>query len=199
MNPSTPHRVFALVALMLVSSCGASRVVTQWQAAEIAPLQFRKIVALALAPEESLRRVAEENLCRQIESVPCKPAYLAIPASEMGDVGKMKAIVGREGFDGALVFRVVDSREKVTYVAPTYGPTFYGYYGYAYPRAYDPGYYRTDQIVRVEVSIYSLAEDRLLWVATTDTTNPRSVENLVEDVASAVRKELRRSGLLPGS
>jgi hypothetical protein len=188
----------SLLTAVALWSCGSTRVVTTWQAPALQPLVFTKVLALALAPEESLRRIAEEDLCRQVESVPCKPAYLAISPSEMGDVEKMKAIVKRSGFDGALVFRVVSAREKVSYVPPTHGPTFWGYYGYAHPMAYDPGCYRTDQIVRVEVSIYSISEDRLLWVATTDTTNPRVVDEVVEDVAAAVRRELRRAELVPG-
>jgi len=185
-----------LVALAF-TSCSSTKLVTKWQAPSVEPLAFTKILALALAPEESLRRVAEEDLCAQVTSVTCKPAYLVIPESEMGDVAKMKALVQRAGFDGAVVFRVVSAKENVTYVPPSYGSTFWGYYGYARPIVYSPGYYRTDQIVRVETSIYSLRQDQLLWVATTDTVNPKSVDSLVEDVAKAVRRELEREKLIP--
>jgi hypothetical protein len=92
---------------------------------------------------------------------------------------------------------VVSADEKVTYVPPSYGPTFWGYYGYARPMAYDPGYIRTDTVVRVETSIYSLREDRLLWVASSETMNPKSVDTLVAEVAKAVRAELERSKLIP--
>jgi hypothetical protein len=185
-----------LVALAL-TSCSSTKLVTKWQAPAVEPLAFSKVLALALAPEESLRRVAEEDLCGQVKSVACKPAYLVIPESEMSDVAKMKALVRRAGFDGAVVFRVVSAKEKVTYVPPSYGPTFWGYYRYAGPITYDPGYYRADQIVRVETSIYSLRQDQLLWVATTETMNPKSVGSLVEDVAKAVRRELERDKLIP--
>ena len=189
--------VLAIIASLACASCSSTRVVTQWQAPSVERLTFTKILALALAPEESLRRTAEADLCNQVTSVTCKPAYLVIPDSEMGDVDRMKALVQRAGFDGALVFRVVSADEKVTYVPPTYGPTFWGYYGYARPMAASPGYYRTDKVVRVETSIYSLREDRLLWVATTETMNPSSVNSLVEDVAKAVRRELERAKLIP--
>ena len=104
---------------------------------------------------------------------------------------------GRD-LDGAVVFRVAGEREQVTYVPPSYGPGFWGYYGHARV-AYDPGYYRSDQVVRVETSIYSIREDKLLWVGTTDTVNPDSVAGLVKDVAKAVRKELEREGAVPAS
>jgi hypothetical protein len=188
--------VVTLVASLFVS-CSSTRLVTKWQAESIQPLEFTKVLALALVPEEALRRVAEEDLCRQVTSVPCKPAYLAIPESEMGDLDAMKALVQRAGFDGALVFRVVSTDERVTYVPPSYGPTFWGYYGYAHPIARSPGYYRSDRVVRIETSIYSLRENRLLWVATTETMNPTSVGSLVEEVAEAVRRELERAKLIP--
>jgi hypothetical protein len=189
--------LFAILTSLAVASCSSTRLVTQWQAPSVERITFSKILALALAPEEPLRRVAEEDLCDQVTSVACKPAYLAIPASLMGDVEQMKAIVKRAGFDGALVFRVAGAEEKVTYVPPSYGPTFWGYYRYAHPIVYEPGYYRSDKFVRVETSIYSLSEDRLLWVATTETMNPESVDSLVEDVAKAVRRELERAKLIP--
>jgi hypothetical protein len=49
-----------------------------------------------------------------------------------------------------------------------------------------------DQFVCVGTAICSIRKDMLLWVATTDTVNPYSVGDLVEDVADAVRRELER-------
>jgi len=109
----------------------------------------------------------------------------------------VKALVVRAGFDGAVVVRVVDTREKVTYKPPSYGPTFWGYYGYARPVARTPGYYRTDQILRLETSIYSITQDQLLWVGTTETMNPSSLPETVEAVVTAVRDELERDKLIP--
>ena len=187
----------AVLAALAFTACSSTKLVTKWQAESVEPLAFTKILALALAPDASLRRVAEKNLCKQVRSVACEPAYLVIPESERGDVPKMKALVQGAGFDGAVVFRVVSAKEKTTYVPPSYGPTFWGYYAYAAPTVYAPAYYRTDQIVRVETSIYSVGQDRLLWVATTETMNPDSVPSLVEDVAKAVRRELEKEKLIP--
>ena len=193
-----PRRyLLAILALVALAGCSSTKVVTQWQAPEVTRLQFKKILALALAPETSLRHVAEEELCLQVAPVECKPAYFVVPEAMMQQKDAAKALVQRAGFDGAVVFRVVSAKENVTYVPPTYGPTFWGYYGYAAPMMAQPGYYRSDQVVRVETSIYSLSEDRLLWVATTESMNPKSVADLVEEVAAAVRKELQRQGLVP--
>lgn len=188
-----------LLASTLVS-CGSTRVVTRWQdpSVSVTPIVFTKVLAMVIAGDQALRRAGEQELCRQVERAPCQPAYLSIPDSALRDVDAVKAIVRKEGFDGAVVFRVAGEREQVTYVPPSYGPGFWGYYGHARV-AYDPGYYRSDQVVRVETSIYSIREDKLLWVGTTDTVNPDSVAGLVKDVAKAVRKELEREGAVPAS
>lgn len=191
-----------LLGLALVlASCSSTRVVTQWRDPATTQLHFTKVLALCISKEESLRRAAEGELCKQITSVECKPAYLAIPDSMLDKEKRdeAKALVARAGFDGAVVVRVVDVREKVTYVPPSYGPTFWGYYGYAWPMAYDPGYYRTDQILRLETSIYSITQDQLLWVGTTETMNPRSMPETIEEVAEAVRGELQRDHLIPSN
>ena len=185
-----------LLAITL-SSCSSTHVVTRWQDPATSHIVFTKVLSLVIGGDQSLVRAGEDDLCRQVAKVPCKPAYLALPDSMRSDIPAAKALVRKEGFDGALVFRVVSDREKVTYVPPSYGPTFWGYYGYA--RTQSPGYYRTDQLVRVETSIYSITQDKLLWVGTTETVNPQSLSTLVEEVSKAVRQELVREGAIPAS
>ena len=190
-------RLAGCLLAITLSSCSSTHVVTRWQDPLTSHLVFTKVLTLVIGGDQSLVRAGEEDLCRQVAKVPCKPAYLAMPDSMRSDIPAAKALVRKEGFDGALVFRVVSDREKVTYVPPSYGPTFWGYYGYA--QAYNPGSYRTDQLVRVETAIYSVAEDKLLWIGTTESVNPKSLSTLVEEVSKAVRQELEREGAIPAS
>jgi hypothetical protein len=172
-------------------------VVTQWQDPSLMQIRFTKILAMCVSNQEALRRQAEGELCAQISGIDCKPAYLVIPDALEGKPDEAKALLQRAGFDGAVVLRVVDAREKVTYVPPSYGPTFWGYYRYAWPQAYDPGYYRKDRIVSIETSIYSVTRDALLWVGTTETMNPTSLPKTIEEVTKAVRAELVHDQLIP--
>jgi hypothetical protein len=197
-TPTRPaSRIVGCLLAITLSSCSSTHVVTRWQDPATSHMVFTKVLTLVIGGDQSLVRAGEDDLCRQVAKVPCKPAYLAMPDSMRSDIPAAKALVRKEGFDGALVFRVVSDREKVTYVPPSYGPTFWGYYGYA--QAYNPGSYRTDQLVRVETSIYSITEDKLLWVGTTETVNPKSLSTLVEEVSKAVRQELVREGAIPAS
>ena len=49
---------------------------------------------------------------------------------------------------------------------PAYA-TFWGggYYGYGWGGVYSPGYITTDTIVSVEILVYSLKQDKLVWAA----------------------------------
>ena len=190
-------RLLPLSLAVLLASCSSTKVVTQWHDPATTQLHFSKVLALCITRDPSLRRAAEGELCKQISSVECKPAYFAVSDSMIDKTDEVKALVARAGFDGAVVVRVVDTREKVTYKPPSYGRTFWGYYGRAWPVAYDPGYYRTDQILRIETSIYSITQDQLLWVGTTETMNPSSLPETVEEVVKAVRAELVQDKLIP--
>ena len=185
----------ALGAFVL-NACSSTKLETAWQAPAASPVAFTKVLALAITSDKAQRRVTETEICRQVQTATCVPAYTIIPETETLDVEKAKARVKAAGFDGAIVFRVVSAREKVTYVPPSYGPSFWGYYGHALPTTYAPGYEHTDTLVRVETSVYSVSADQLIWVGTTETMNPSSVPDLVGEVAAEVAADMRKRGLL---
>jgi hypothetical protein len=83
----------------------------------------------------------------------------------------------------------------VTVQPASYG-TVWGYYG-ARTVVYDPGYVRTDTILRVETTLYRVSDGTLLWTGISRALNPRGVTDLVRDVAKSVGEELREQGLIP--
>lgn len=188
----------AVLLAGMLAGCRTTRLVTRWQASDIAPLTFTNIVALTMAPDQATRRTAAEALCDAVRTVPCTPGFRVLSDAELRDAEAVKARLRDAGFDGALLFRIVSATEKVTDVPAAYGPPLAGFYRDPYSPMTRPGYTLTDTLVRVETSIYSVREDRMLWVATTESVNPRSVNDLVDDVAAAVRRELDRAHLIAG-
>ena len=188
---------------MGLSSCSSTLVTTRWQDPAAKPLHFDKVLTLCVAKGEEYREAVEGELCRYIPRSECKPAYFAIPDSMLSQPEQARALFRKEGFDGAVVFRVIGAQQRTTLLADGgYGgayPTFWGYYDTAWDDPYDFEVYRTDEVVTVEVSIFSVADDRLIWTGTTETLDPTSLPKLVKEVSQGVRDELVRGKLVPPS
>lgn len=187
----------ALGAALLAAGCASTRVTTAWRAPQRAPVAFTKVLALVPGDDQALRRTAESEICRRIAPTVCKPSFALFPAATPPDAAQARAAVRADGFDGAIVFRVVDQRQQTTVAPPTYAPaSFWGFYGSAAGVRPNPAHVRTDTLVRVETSVYDLAADELVWVGTTQTVNPSDVPSLVDGVATAVATDMREHGLL---
>jgi hypothetical protein len=190
----------AVVALTLVA-CATTTIKESWTDPAAGRLEFRKVLALVLSSDASLRRIGEDELVRQIRRTQAVAAYTVLSAEDYGDVERAKATLRTAGFDGVVTMRLVGKEQRQTWVpggaypAPSYA-SFGGYYRYAWPSVYDPGYLRTDTIAQVETQVYSLADDKLLWAGLSETVNPSDARSLIDDVARAVAKELKKQGLV---
>lgn len=152
-------------------ACGTTRLKTTWTAPGVRSLQFEKVVAFAVTKDEVVRRNAEHEICERITSVPCAPAYAVVADSDRGEVEKLARQVDAAGFDGAVILRYVGRRTEETYVPPTPAP-LWGYYGYGWGRAYDPGYVRQTELVDVDIAVYAVKDRELLWTGTTESMPP---------------------------
>jgi len=165
-------------------------------------LAFSKVLVIAMARDDSVRRFAERALDRVLSDGPrgragklvAVPSYEVLTASDLGDIRATKPKLQAAGFDG-VVMLAYSSTEHWVNAQPA---GFYYDYGYSGgSMMYDPGAASIQSIVRAHVRIYSLREDRLLWSGTSRSEAPSRIEDLVFDVAAAVAKDLDRRGLRP--
>ena len=201
MRPALESTLAVLVTI-LVGACATSRVEDTWTDPSVAGrrLDFHKVATVALLQEGALRRVAEDDLARAIEtrsseaggSVEAVPSYTLLDVAELADAERTRSKLAAAGFDGAVVVSVVDSHERVT-ATPGIGTTHWGYGG---AWMIHDTVVRTDTIVRVQTNIYSVAEGKLLWSGTSRTLNPRDVSDLIDDVVRDVGGALREQGLV---
>lgn len=189
-------------------SCGSSTAfVDSWKDPDAKPIAFKKIVAIAVLPDETNRRITEDQICKSIKdpAVECVRSWTIIPQDRASDVEFAKARITEGGFDGAIMMRLVGLDEKTRYITtgyvasyattPYYNP-FYGYYSYAWPSVYTQSSTDVTQLVRVETNVYSVKEQKLLWSGISETMDPTSIREMVEQIASEARVILRDNGLL---
>ena len=171
------RKIARIVAIgLLLAACATTQVETSWKdpAAGPSDFAFQKVLVMVRVTDGAVRRAGEDDLA---------------------DREKARALVEAQGFDGLVLMSFVSAQEKVTVQPPSYGMVW-GYYG---TRAIvtDPGYARTDTILRVETTIYRVSDGKLLWTGISRALNPRDVKDLVGDVAKSVGDELRGQGLIP--
>lgn len=200
------HLVPCLVALALASpSVAGPRFTSTWKAPEAAGTSFagKKVVALIISGDENLRVSGEEALVRElVEVTSSQPvaAYRLIPKEELRNVETARGWFERGGAAGVVALRVVEAKKELTYTPSTWGMPYYGtlwgYYGYGWGSLYDPGSIREDTVLVVEVLVFDVARDKLLWAGVSETTNPKGAGKVIEDLVKTAVKEMTKEGLI---
>jgi len=187
-----------LAGALVLAGCSSTRMVETWKADDLKPadLDFEKVIAIAITPDEARQRIAEDTLAASAERVPVVAAHRILGSADRRDVERLRAELEAQGFDGAVVVRMLGSTDRQRWVPGTTSGGFYGYYGGYAGRVYDPGYMVTDTEVQIETSLHDIQTGKLLWSGVSETLNPTKVEKLIEEVVKAAAKSLRKDGLL---
>jgi hypothetical protein len=179
---------------------------TTWRDPSASTLNFKRVVVVVVNSSPGERRAQEDTLAASIKRASVVPSYLSISDELLRDVPKVKQKIIDGGFDGALILRLVDTRQETTYVPPSVSSSWDDGSGWGYGRynGYDshpsyhvsPGYTATDTFVRSEISLYAVPSGKLLWSGASETMNPADARAFAKDVSKAVANELRKQGML---
>lgn len=182
---------------LAVSACASTKLTSTWRDPALGTVQFQRIAGIALSADPTVRRLAEDEFVRAVGPARAVAGYTLIPDDELRDREKARARLEAAGVDGAVVYRLASVEERERWVPPTTYGSMWGYWGWAGPMVYEPGYLTTDQYVQVEAALYSVGDARLVWAGRSQTINPSSVEDLIDDVVRVSVTELRGEKLLP--
>jgi len=170
-------------------------------AASEVSLAGKKVAALVITQDESLRVSGEEALTRELNARGFQgvATYRIAPKEELTNADKAKGWFERSGVQGVVALRPVRNEKRSTYnpgtwVNPYYG-TLWGYYGYGWGSAYIPGSYSEDTVITVENLIFSVPRNELLWAAVTETKNPKTLQKFIEDLVKESVKQMQKQGL----
>lgn len=207
------RRSTRIALVVLVSSCASSNgFVSSWQSPDAAPFDVdgSKVAAIVMLRGEASRRAAEDVLARELRARGADgvPLYSILPDARPDNEAAVRDAFEEAGVEGVVVMRPVDSRRRAApaptlFVGTSYSRFWGGYYGLGFAAPWTIGIGassspRSDMIVSVETLVYSLRRNELVWAGTSRTTNPSSVERLIERTAEQTARELERRGLIEG-
>ena len=191
----------ALAAVTLLSA--APKFSSVWKSPDAGSVSFagKKVAALVITQDDSLRVAGEESLVRELTArgLQSVATYRIAPKEELQKAETAKGWFEKASVEGVVAMRPVSKDKRTTYNPGTwvnpYYSTLWGYYGYGYGNMYIPGSVEQDTIVVVETTIYSVPKNQLLWAAVSETKNPKDLRSFIEDLVKESVKELHKQGL----
>ncbi len=193
--------VATVVAVTLLSA--APKFTSAWRSPEAGAVTFagKKVAALVISQDDSLRISGEEALVRELTArgLQSIAMYRIAPKEELQSADRARVWLEKANVEGLVAMRPVSSEKRTIYnpgiwVNPSYS-TLWGYYGYGWTNLYIPGSVDRDTIVVVETTIYSVSRNQLMWAAVSETRNPKTLQRFVEDLVKQSVKELHKQGL----
>jgi hypothetical protein len=205
----------AAAAVVLLAACTSTTLVSSWKDPAYSGPPITKMAVFVASKDEGRRRFAEDQAraAGAAAGVQVVPAYTMFKDDELTEANKdaIKARLTRDGFQAALVVRLVAKDEKEVYVPPQvqfmpapapfypapYYRSFYGYYGYAFGYGYTtPGYTYVDTRYLIESILFDLPEGEPVWTATLESANPDSRAQVAQEVSRIIGDELRKNGFI---
>jgi hypothetical protein len=192
---------FAVLAGTIVSA--GPKFTSVWKSPDAYQVNFagKKLAALVISGDESLRISGEEALVRELtgRGFQAVASYRIVPAPVLKNTEEAKGWYEKSNVEGVIALRPVKKEARTAYnpgtwVSPYYG-TMWGYYGYGWGSVYIPGSVDRNEVIIVESTIFSVPKNQLLWGAVSETKDPKTLQKFIGDLVKASVEQLQEQGL----
>ena len=202
-NPRAAVTTAVAIAALATSLSAAIKFTSTWKSMDAGTVSFagKKVAALVISNDDSLRVAGEESLVRELSArgLQAVATYRIAPKEELLKGETAKVWFERAAVEGVVAVRPVSVDTGRRYTPPQWVDasysTLWGYYGYGWGAVYVPGSSRVETDVVVETRIYSVSRNALLWAAVTETTNARDLPKFVEELVKRSVEALHEQGL----
>jgi len=195
--------IILLIGVLLTGCSSSNKISNSWKNPEVTQesVKFQTVAVFAMVKNPDMRMDVEEALASQMPNTIAVPSYKMITKEELTDINAVKQKLNERGMEGALILSVRKVDEKTSYYSSGMYPSAYysfgGYYNYAWNYMYDPyAYSSTNVYVDLEILIYSIKNDQLIWYGESTSINPEGIQQTISELAVSVKNQLIEDGLL---
>ncbi len=195
----------AIISSFVLASCAPTKLTGVWKDKAYTGGSLKSVMVVGVVKNPRNRRLFEQFFAEQFKNN-------GVEASSSSDdilLGKelnkdtIKSLAEKLGADAVLVTHLKAVEEKEEYIPPVYTniPDPHNQnLGRAYPRVYgyvhEPGYYVTHKLVRLENNLYETKTEKLIWSSSSETINPASANETIEELCKVVMKSVRDHQLI---
>ena len=192
--------VCALFSGVLLVACAGTKLTQTWVDEARRGKPVSDILVIAVTYKEDVRHSFEDAFVAQLKALGVEAVSSAdvipMPPDLKLEKDQILKVVNRFNNDAVIITHLAGVEEKETYSPATQSNTgFYGYYD-GLVLSKDPGFYKTSTFVRLVTNLYDVETEKLIWSAKSQTKDPRSIKQTIDDVITVVIKDMQKKGLL---
>ena len=205
-NDRIRHLIPGLVAVVLLfgfTACTGTRLSDVWQDPDYKAGSFHQVAVFVLGTDPAVQQLAEDEIVRRLPmSTRGMSGYGIVPAAERGDINKARDRIRAGGFDGVLIARLVGVEGPQPWASgslqqvPVSYRTLSNYYVNSYQEAEKASLLQRPTVVRIQMNLYAVASEALVWSASSRTFNPQATRDVAGDVGKIAVEELQKAGIL---
>ncbi len=191
--------------MVLMGSCSSSILVYEWSDPSFHEPPLKKILVIAIRKDLLKRQIWEDAFAGELSQhdVQATSSYHLFP-DVLPDTNQVIESVQENGFDGILVTRLLLADTNSDYVdssVTTQQAQRYnfrtGYYTYYGQYVQHPGYFESQIIKRHSIDVWVVRnEGRMIWSATSNTSEMSTIEAVRNEIARLVVHELVRHAIV---
>ena len=190
--------------LAFLISCNSTKIASSWKEPDkqVDFEKLNKILVVAMLKNENSRHLAETEMLKFLDGKGFASFDYLKGSFDKSNEEALRNKIKKDGFDGAITMRLLDVERERTYTLSYIGPngwnpiTFQNYYYRNWPSNQGPGYFLTTKTFVVEIAIFSIIEDKIIWTSETQTINPGGVDQMTKEISKVLYKRMVKEGFL---
>jgi len=199
------NKIILLATLLtLMISCNSTKIASSWKEPDkqVDLDKLNKILVVALLKNENSRYLAETEMVKFLDGKGFASFDYLKASFNKSDENALREKIKNDGFDGAITMRLIDVEKERNYTLSNIGPnrwnpiSFPNYYYRNWPGNQADGYFLTTKTFLVEIAIFSILEDKIIWTSETKTINPAGVEQMTKEISKVLYKRMVKEGFL---
>ncbi len=193
-----------IIFLFFLAACASTKLTGVYKDRNYAGGYLKSVMIVGVSDNLKNRRLFEDSFAEQFKKTGIE-AFSGVVVVQEGKKLNKETIKGAAedlGAETVMVTHLVGIEEKEIYVPPSYDvmPSHHDhlgtYYYSVHQYANTPAYYIDHKYVRLESNLYETKTEKLIWSASSETLDPKSVNELIETLCKKVMKSLKDNNLI---
>jgi len=198
----TPIKLFSALAILILfflTSCASTKVTSEWKDPNFSSQKFKNIMVLGLAKQPRDRKLYEDKFVRQLKGkgIMATASYTLITQENMRDKATIVQTIKSVGFDGVIITRVRDIKEKQRGgVHRTMYEYHEDHFTFVASGSYDAGTVTRKQKFNFESKLYDVKTKKPVFSLSSKTIAQDNIRKRLDSYISIVVNKMIENNLL---